>query len=803
MNFNDYFNMIKLKIYKLHKKHKYLFYSFFLFIFLISVCFNIYKFNFKYFSDKNSKKIYVKVVYIQSVSESKISYLVKINNNTKYSDSFILNIYKDEYFNKNVDLNEYINFEYGDILVLSGKISIPKLLNNPYEFDYKKYLNSKNIYGTISTYSVKKVDNKADNVILKSIYTLKTDLNNKIDEKIPESEANLLKSMVYGDDTYLDENIKKDFKNIGISHLIAVSGSNISLILLLIYYLADKFSLKKITKNILAIFCILFFCIFANSELSLVRASIMCILAIAFKMMNKRADKYKIIFISLYIILVNNSYVIFNVGFTLSYTAVLGIAIGYKTIFSFFDVKLKNTFHINYLYKLENKFKAFVIKNIYLILKYILLLFCMTISCQLFTLPIQIYYFNFFTFSSFLSNILVAIVSSIQEVLSLFSIILINVPFVSDILINANFIFLRLIILIARKISSLNLLSFNIASSSIICIFCYYFLYILIYINFKLNRKLKNYSININLKFLKIKRKGRRIKGLKITKNKLKSIIYFLFLFNTSYIVIWYIYTGVFENYIYYFNVGQGNMAFIRYNRKNIIVDCGSTDKNVAGNIMTTFLKAKAITNVEGIFVTHMHSDHVNGFEKISSNVKVKKVCYSIPKFDNVSEYDNFEKVIEKNEISSCQIQIFDQINFETNMQVEVLSPPNDSVINSSDGMNANSNVYLFSINNKNYLFTGDADKETEEFIIQKLKETNNSNIALKLQNISVLQVCHHGSKTSSSEDFLKYINAKQGIISAKKEKYGHPADITIQNLNKYNIKIRITENEGAIKIKL
>lgn len=101
-------------------------------ILLLSLINSIYKFNFKYKSEDNFSKKYCMVIRIEKVEEEKITYLVKYNNN-----NFLLNIYKSE----SVELKELANFTYGDVISLSGKIIIPSKLNNPYEFNYKLYLN--------------------------------------------------------------------------------------------------------------------------------------------------------------------------------------------------------------------------------------------------------------------------------------------------------------------------------------------------------------------------------------------------------------------------------------------------------------------------------------------------------------------------------------------------------------------------------------------------------------------------------------------------------------------------------------
>ena len=98
----------------------------------------------------------------------------------------------------------------------------------------------------------------------------------------------------------------------------------------------------------------------------------------------------------------------------------------------------------------------------------------------------------------------------------------------------------------------------------------------------------------------------------------------------------------------------------------------------------------------------------------------------------------------------------------------------------------------------------GDATIETEKSIIEKIKNIKDndlkSKIESKLQKLQIIQIGHHGSKTSTSKEFLSYINVKYAIISSKKEKFGHPHEETLEKLKQYNILFYITEYNGAIK---
>ena len=199
-----------------------------LFVFLISSLKSIYIFNFKFASDVNTLRRNCVVLSKNSVSEDKITYLVKYDSN-----NFLLNIKKDE----DILYDEFINqneFNYGDVLSFRANIYIPQKLNNPYEFDYKMYLNSNNIVAIFSTDKVEKIGEKKDNIFLYIGSILKNFINKKVDENLQGNEASLYKSMLYGEDIYLSSDVKNYFSNNGLLHILATSGMHMFYIIMIL-----------------------------------------------------------------------------------------------------------------------------------------------------------------------------------------------------------------------------------------------------------------------------------------------------------------------------------------------------------------------------------------------------------------------------------------------------------------------------------------------------------------------------------------------------------------------------------------
>ena len=279
------------------------------------------------------------------------------------------------------------------------------------------------------------------------------------------------------------------------------------------------------------------------------------------------------------------------------------------------------------------------------------------------------------------------------------------------------------------------------------------------------------------------------------SRKTIRQIVKLFKVLSISCIFIWYIYISFFEKCIIFFNVNQGNMAYIRDGITSIIVDIGSTRENNAANIMINYLNGKNIKYIDAILITHIHSDHINGIEKLLENIDVGWIIMSIP-VEKSNDYLELVKLLKRRKIPIIYIKEEDKITIG-NINIDILSPPNSKIID-DDILNANSTVYLIEWNYKYALFMGDATKNTEKYILNKY--INDFSIKEKLEKISFYQVAHHGSKTSTFEPFISKINNCNAIISADKSVYGHPDESVVELLKKYYFNVYITEQNGAIK---
>ena len=165
----------------------------------------------------------------------------------------------------------------------------------------------------------------------------------------------------------------------------------------------------------------------------------------------------------------------------------------------------------------------------------------------------------------------------------------------------------------------------------------------------------------------------------------------------------------------------------------------------------------------------------------LENNFKVEKVIF------NCGEYNDLEKEL---------IKVLDKKNIKYYSCIKELNIDDNKFyfLNNKDygNENDNSNVIYTELNNHKFLFMGDAGIEVEEDLLKKYK----------LKNIDVLKVGHHGSRTSSSKEFIDEVNPKYGVISVgKNNRYGHPNKEVLNNLE--NSKIYRTDQEGSIMFKI
>ena len=235
------------------------------------------------------------------------------------------------------------------------------------------------------------------------------------------------------------------------------------------------------------------------------------------------------------------------------------------------------------------------------------------------------------------------------------------------------------------------------------------------------------------------------------------------------------------NNYVYYLDVGQGDSSLIIYNDIVVMNDTGGTSNYNVSSGCIKLLKSLGYSHIDYLILTHGDFDHMGDSIYLINNYKVKNV---------VLNNDNFNE-LETNLIKELKKK---KIKYYQNVEKIPISNNIITILNTEeyDNENDNSNVIYIELNNYKFMFMGDAGVDKEKDILERYN----------ISNIDVLKVGHHGSKTSSSKEFIDEINPKYGVISVgKNNRYGHPNKEVLNNL--YNSKIYRTDQDGSIMFKI
>lgn len=288
---------------------------------LSAICGNYYikfkEYKYEEISRKENVKIEGVIVSNKEEKEYYQVYKIKANliNEKRYTKIyFLLYVLKDK----------KVTFKYGDKISLEGKYRKPAVQRNYGGFDYSKYLQTKSIYGTIVLDGKFKVlEKKSINWINDLSNSCRNVIVEQFNKILDKEKSSLFVKILIGLESELSEDVKEYFRLSSLSHMLAVSGSHVSYIMLGVTYCFYYFSIGKRTKYAIIIILLIFFMFITNFSPSVVRACIMTILFLGSKIFYRKNDFITSLSICLLFIFIENPYQILDIGLQLSFFGTL------------------------------------------------------------------------------------------------------------------------------------------------------------------------------------------------------------------------------------------------------------------------------------------------------------------------------------------------------------------------------------------------------------------------------------------------------------------------------------------------
>lgn len=251
---------------------------------------------------------------------------------------------------------------------------------------------------------------------------------------------------------------------------------------------------------------------------------------------------------------------------------------------------------------------------------------------------------------------------------------------------------------------------------------------------------------------------------------------------------------------IAFLDVGQGDSALLSVNSFNYLIDGGGsgteTDPggfSVGENILVPALRSHGVNKLNGILLTHPHQDHVGGLVAVVKHFPVEQIW--LPDLKTGSPvYALFLKEASGRGIPLHFIAAGQKISLFRDVSVYFFWPPKTPLEGTGSYLNNNSAVSQLQVGQIKILLSGDVELEGEEGLLQHLHPRN-------LLQSQILKVPHHGSSTSSTADFLKAVSPQVGVVSVGASNlYHHPSPKTMQRLRRFIPYIYRTDQDGTVE---
>ena len=711
--------------------------------------------------------------------------------------------------------------EIGSLVILKGTLKNFQQPTNPGQFNAPFYYQILRISFRLNQAEIQ-VKSDRFYKIAEGLYQLRRKAGSKVDALLPEQEASVMKTMLLGEKGILDEEIKGLYQRNGIAHILAISGLHISMIGMGLYQLLRRAGLKIKLSAILASMIIVLYGMMTGFAVSAIRAIAMFLLQMLAQILGRTYDRITALAVAAVLVLVEQPLYLFHSGFQFSFLCVLGISLILPVLGN--------------VRKGKKLFEGVALMAV--------------------TLPVYLgVFYQIPVYSMFLNFIVLPMMSILMGA----GIVMILAAFLcTPLAIPAAWLITGILMVYERIGLFTEKLPHHYWTPGCPAkwqLAVYVAVLIIIAALGRTKRKAVLYQKDC------IHRRGGCAKEILQEQNKrIRRIAChggkWISTYGIPVGICWgFLLLGVViltwrfrpELQVTFLDVGQGDCIFLQTeDGASYLTDGGSSSVSKVGKYrMIPFLKYQGASQIKAVFVSHADSDHYNGIAELLEQAELEGIRVENLVLTDIADEcrsEGYEELVELAGQNGITVQLLHegQQLQDGELLFQCLHPSKGY---RAEDLNETSMVLLVTYREFSMLLTGDVQGAGEEHLTQELQDWKEPGVA-QMQDVirisgeeesmeeesiederiegqieekrpqnkmganhtetelTILKVAHHGSKNSTSEEFLKAANPKIAIISCGKgNRYGHPHEETLERLEKADVPWFCTKDYGAITV--
>lgn len=672
------------------------------------------------------------------------------------------------------------HWKRGDLLVLRSTLQQPSPARNFDGFDYRRYLRQQRIHWLLTSKGMDSVQHQPGTFQFSSVQLLRfTDdlrgmLSERIDQVFPAASASFMKGILIGIRDDLDPERFNQFSALGLTHIIAISGLHVSVLLGVIIWLLKRLRLNRETYLLMAICFLPPYILLTGAAPSIIRAGLMAMIGLWALRSRWRKSTMNVLCVVGVILLLWRPYYIFDVSFQLSFIVTACLIWGVPRLSS-----------------LLTMVKPWLAGTL-----------SVTVVSQLASFPLSIYYFNQFSLLSPIANMLL---------IPVFSMIVYPIGLLA---LAAGFIWEPIGIVIGTIVGWVNTAAFMAIegmerwkgqliwpSPSLLWIGLYYILLLVIY---RFVHLIIAYRRSSEPGIVVLTRGAVSHYRLLAQAGLALALFSFTLLLFVGYTPDrWNRYGAV-----QFLDVGQGDAILIRTpTGKHLLVDGGGSVRfrksgeewrdrkdpyEIGRKLLVPLLKKRGVHHLDYVFLTHQDMDHAGGLQAVVQDIPIRRFIFNGTLRQTPENEKLFQLILDRSIplYAAEQGQIYE---IDPYTRIIILYPKERTHIEIQNDQNESSIVFVLEMLGKTWLFTGDIGHQTETILM--------SYPADDWIPVDVLKVAHHGSKNSTSEAWLEKWKPVSSVISAGVNNiYRHPAAATLERLDSAGTRIFRTDLMGEVQ---